>query len=470
MEGIRQGLRGTLALICIASIHSCGYEPLDLPSISVEQQPLETQPRACAQENPFGEAVGKASIASRLAQTARSQAEWQTVVLHWMQAIERMQAVKGDDPKWAFAQKKVAEYQNYLTVAKQQTNRLPRLLPFTSFKSQIFDEKLWLFLSYRAALQTPDILIVGSSRALQGVDPLALEKNLIPRGHAGIKAFNLGINGSTAQVVDVLLREILTPEQLPDLIIWADGVRAFNSGREDLTYGAIASSSGYRELVGGKRPELPAAASASNSQNCSQLQGILPSIEKFGGWLGRELPAIAAGVGAIDANGFLAISQRFDRDRYYQQFPDVPGLYDADYQNFTLAGEQTEALNRLQNYLQQRQIPLVFVNLPVTGDYLDETRQGREEQFRTFMTEESQKQGFAFIDLGEQWRERPEYFADPSHLNRYGAVLIGEQLANNPKLPYTQVKNPDTVQPAIETKPSPPEEPQTIILPTPPLN
>ncbi|MBP0016442.1 MAG: hypothetical protein J7647_02660 [Cyanobacteria bacterium SBLK] len=469
MEGIRRWLRGTIALICIVGIGSCGYEPLDPPSIAVEQQPLETLPRACSQENAFGEAVGKASSASGLAQTARSREEWQTVVLYWMQAIERMQAVKGDDPKWAFAQKKVAEYQHYLTIAKQQANRLPQSLPFTSFKSQIFDEKLWLFLSYRAALQTPDILIVGSSRALQGVDPIALEKNLIARGHEGIKAFNLGINGSTAKVVDVLVREILTPEQLPDLIIWADGVRAFNSGREDLTDNAIASSSGYQELLRGKRPTLP-AASAAHSQTCSSRQGILPSIPKLGGWLGGELPAIAAGVGEIDANGFLAISRRFDRDRYYQQFPDVPGLYDADYQNFTLVGEQTEALERLQNYLQQRQIPLVFVNLPVTGDYLDETRQGRERQFRTFMTEQGQKQGFTFIDLGEQWRERLEYFADPSHLNRYGAVLVGEQLANNPALPYMRTKKPDAVLPALETTPTQPRESETLILPTPPLD
>ena len=469
MAGICRWWRGAIALMLVGAIGSCGYNPFAPPSIAIEQQPLDSIPHACPEGNAFGTGVRKASSASRLAQTARTREEWQTVILHWMQAIERMQAVKGNDPKWAFAQKKVAEYQNYLAIAKQRASRTPRSLPFTSFQSQILDEQLWLYLSYLAARQTPDILIIGSSRALQGVNPLSLQQNLIARGHSGIEVFNLGINGSTAKVADLLVREILTPEQLPDLIVWADGVRAFNSGRKDLTYTAIASSAGYQELSQGKRPSLP-VATAPTHPHCPPVQGFWQRKEQFFRGLGGGLKAMAAGVGAIDARGFLAIERRFDRDRYYEQFPNVPGLYDADYQDFTLAGEQTAALERLQNYLQQRQIPLVFVNLPVTGDYLDETRRQAEVQFRAFMTERGRQAGFTFIDLGVQWPERDEYFADPSHLNRYGAALVGEQLANNPALPYTRAKQPDAAQPTLETNPPQPPEPETIILPTPPLN
>ncbi|MGK7925387.1 MAG: hypothetical protein AB4290_09095 [Spirulina sp.] len=476
MEGIHGLSGGAIALVLLGAISSCGHNRLEPPSMAIEQQPLQAPPLSCADGDAFGAAVKQALNASRLAQSAQSREEWQTVVLYWMQAIERMQAVKGDDPKWAFAQKKVTEYQNYLTIARQQANRLPRSLPFTSFNNQILNEKLWLFLSYRAALKTPDLLIVGSSRALQGVDPVSLERTLISRDHAGIEVFNLGINGATAKVVDVVIREILTPEQLPDLMIWADGVRAFNSGRKDLTYNAIASSSGYQELLQGKRPTLP-VASASTQNHCPPWQSVVPEGNPLLGGLGRELRmfffgrrlAIAAGVGTIDANGFLAIKGRFDRDRYYQKFPYVPGLYDADYQNFTLAGEQTEALDRLLDYLQQRQIPLVFVNLPMTGNYLDETRQRAEGQFRAFMTERGKQEGLTFIDLGEQWRVRHEYFADPSHLNRYGAALVGEQLANHPNFPYTRAKKPEAERSASETISPKPKEADTILLPTPPL-
>ena len=48
-----------------------------------------------------------------------------------------------------------------------------------------------------------------------------------------------------------MTRRLLTPEQLPKLIIWADGARAFNSGRVDKTYNAIATSVGYQHLAAG---------------------------------------------------------------------------------------------------------------------------------------------------------------------------------------------------------------------------
>jgi hypothetical protein len=92
-------------------------------------------------------------------------------------------------------------------------------------------------------------MIVGSSRALRGVDPVALRKELAAMGYEDISIFNFGINGATAQVVDLVIRQVLEPDQLPRLIIWADGARAFNSGRVDVTFNAIVASPGYRDLL-----------------------------------------------------------------------------------------------------------------------------------------------------------------------------------------------------------------------------
>lgn len=47
-------------------------------------------------------------------------------------------------------------------------------------------------------------------------------------------------------IAKIGLRQLLTPQQLPKLVIWADGARAFNSGRIDRTYETIASSDRYR--------------------------------------------------------------------------------------------------------------------------------------------------------------------------------------------------------------------------------
>ncbi|NJL46179.1 MAG: DUF1574 domain-containing protein, partial [Leptolyngbyaceae cyanobacterium SM2_5_2] len=128
--------------------------------------------------------------------------------------------------------------------------------PFSTFNSQQLNEKVAL---YRQRLETSgpaDVMIVGSSRALRGVDPVALRKELAAMGYDNVSIFNFGINGATAQVVDLVIRQVLEPGQLPKLIIWADGARAFNSGREDVTYNAIVASPGYRELLS-QRSEAP---------------------------------------------------------------------------------------------------------------------------------------------------------------------------------------------------------------------
>ncbi|XHX80603.1 MAG: hypothetical protein RBJ76_11935 [Stenomitos frigidus ULC029] len=126
--------------------------------------------------------------------------------------------------------------------------------PFPTFNSQQFDQQLQRYLRFVAQAGQPDILIVGSSRALQGIDPIILQQTLTRRGYPKLKIFNFGINGATAQLVDLLLRKLLTPDQLPRLLLWADGVRAFNSGRVDTTYNRAIASSGYQLLMTGIRP------------------------------------------------------------------------------------------------------------------------------------------------------------------------------------------------------------------------
>jgi hypothetical protein len=132
---------------------------------------------------------------------------------------------------------------------------------YPTFNSRQLDEKLALYQAYLRDYGTPDILIIGSSRALRGVDPTALQKTLAEQGYSGAKIFNFGVNGATAQVVDAIVRQLLPQDKLPKLILWADGARAFNSGRSDVTYSGIIASDGYRTLAAGRSP-LPGTATA----------------------------------------------------------------------------------------------------------------------------------------------------------------------------------------------------------------
>lgn len=407
--------------------------------------------------------------------------------------------------------------------------------PYPSFNSQRLDEQLIRYQRLLDESGPPNILIVGSSRALQGVDPVALELALAHYGYPGLKVYNFSINGATARVIDLVLRKILTPEQLPDIIIWADGVRAFNSGRVDRTYQAIVESEGYKLLSSGISPlqttQAPPAESAPTeatttptgpprtvprrspmavpksevvdfpqlSANEDPREAIAASYQAMSVWFDRvrgeiantyeretqqamwirrreptsptdpaqspnappsipgtgrpvlpsggsdrpPLPTIAQVMAGETPNqmqptGFVPVSDRYDPNAYYQTYPKVPGQYDGDYAAFNLQGDQKAALEAVASFARSQQIPLIVVNLPLNLDYLDSVRMSSERQFRQQMQSMASQRGFIFRDFGELWPNQDDYFADPSHLNRYGAFAVALELASDRSIPWSK--------------------------------
>ncbi|MBD0334277.1 MAG: hypothetical protein ICV62_02210 [Cyanobacteria bacterium Co-bin13] len=366
-------------------------------------------------------AVEQATQAARLAQTARTAQDWDEVTLAWAGAINELQAIPADSPQRVFAQRKGREYVQNLAIAQRRAEQSSAPQIFPTFGSPVLDEQIGLYLSYIATLGTPDILIMGSSRALQGVDPQALQQGLATQGYPGLKAFNFSVNGATAQVMSFVLRQVLKPEQLPRLVIWADGSRAFNSGRFDRTFAEILNSPGYQAVRAGTLPELAEKAAVSPMPN-----------------------AVALPISAITAQGFLTVEDRFDPDIYYRQFPRVSGRYDGFYSPFQLEGVQSLSLEAIATYLRSQQVPLVVVNLPLSDDYLDAVRLRYEQQFQQYLRQRASQHGFILVDLLQQWRNQNQLFADPSHVNRFGAAELGRLLAANAQIPWSLLRSQPT--------------------------
>jgi hypothetical protein len=358
-----------------------------------------------------------------------------------------------------------------------------RTLPNPSFNNRLLDEKLALYQQRLLQSGPPDVLILGSSRALRGVDPIALQDALATQGYPNVEVFNFGINGATAQVVDLIIRRVLTPEQLPKLIIWADGARAFNSGRVDATYNAIATSDGYQQLTAGTFPnsgntsqrERQSGKTSQLNPIANPLASLSRSYESLNDSLNQSLAKVSStyrqrehlkslmreqfvtllkrtnvpqgqtiadskellpGEDSIDFDGFLPLSVRFNPATYYKQHPRVAGNYDNDYEAFQLGGEQDTALEALLQFGQANKVGIVFVNLPLTKDYLDPVRTEHEEQFQRYMRSSALERGLIFRDLTQLLPTKHDYFSDPSHLNRYGAYKVSNQLAQDPLIPW----------------------------------
>jgi hypothetical protein len=139
---------------------------------------------------------------------------------------------------------------------------------------------------------------------------------------------------------------------------------------------------------------------------------------------------------AIDLDGFLPLSVRFNPATYYKNHPRVAGDYDGDFQSFQLKGEQDTALESLLQFVKINNIGMVFVNLPLTKDYLDPARTEYEEKFQRYMHSSAREKGLIFRDLSRLLLTKPDFFSDPSHLNRYGAYRVSNHLAQDPMIPW----------------------------------
>ncbi|MGH1392892.1 MAG: DUF1574 family protein [Trichormus sp.] len=358
--------------------------------------------------------------------------------------------------------------------------------PMPSFNVRQLDEQLALYRQRIAKNGKPvDVLIIGSSRALRGVDPVALSKALARQGYPNVDIFNFGINGATSQVVDFVIRQVLQPSELPKLILWADGSRAFNSGRDDLTFKAIASSPGYEYVLKQAKISGEGEESSTNPANSSQNTQTTPQSEinnyqVINQWLNQMVAGVSSSyqhrekiqtlfhkqlasipifkepekpflptqlntdnaeddstlTQAVDFDGFLPLSVRFHPARYYQKHSKVTGNYDNDYKDFQLGAEQDAAFQEVLQFTQSRNIPLVFVNLPLTAEYLDQFRRQHEQEFQTYMLRLATNPNFIYRDLSQLFPKANEHFSDPSHLNRFGAYEVSKKLANDPMIPW----------------------------------
>jgi len=382
------------------------------------------------------QAANLAAQAQRLAQRARSAADWDAVMAQWLEAIALAQSIPPESPSRIVAQRQMRGYLQQLLEVQRRTEQASPTSGLPSLGSDVFDSQLAGYFSYVATMGTPDVLIVGSSRALQGIDPQVMQQALAGRGYPNLKVFNFSVNGATAQVVNFVIRELL-PAPLPAVIVWGDGSRAFNDGRRDRTWESVTASPGYQAIRSGALPNalfLETLTPTATSFQSGPVSGTTASGTTASGIIVTARSPLPNVSGNLDALGFSAVGDRFVPQTYYQQFPQVLGRYDGAYSPFQLYGPQTAALAELSGFAKAQNARLIFVNLPLSGSYLDDYRLYYEGQFQQFLRAQSAALGFGVVDLLTQWRSQPALFADPSHLNQEGAAAIANQLAQDTKI------------------------------------
>lgn len=409
---------GVLGTVLFGCAQTLGEAPAPLPTADPDEPiaTVATTPTTGPGGNDdlWYRAVGEAIQAAQLAQSAASGEDWRQVSQRWGQAAVWLQGISADDPRHTFSQRRAEEYLANLAIAQQRAQQQGITRVFPPLGSDVLDEQVSLYHSYVATLGAPDILIMGSSRSLQGIDPQVLQQALAAQGYPGLRVYNFSVNGATAQVISFLTRQLFAPDLQPRLVIWAEGSRGFNSGRFDRTFAEILSSPGYAAVRDGVKLSVQNPATG--------LSGLADPVP----------------ISTINSQGFAAVNDQFNPNTYYRSFPRVRGQYDNAYRPFRLDGVQTMSLEAVTTFFQTQNIPLVFVNLPLSNDYLDGVRTGYERQFQAFLRRHADAGAFTLVDLLEIWRWQSHFFADPSHINRYGAREIAQRLAQDRRIPWPQ--------------------------------
>jgi hypothetical protein len=415
--------------------HYADSAPVELPEASSDTPDIRATPRsgitrrsgvsnaavASDGDQLWYQAVEAATEASVLAQSAITAPDWDQVAQAWGQSINLLQSIPSDDPRRVFSQRKAREYLQNLQVAQTRAERMGAKRVFPTLGSDVLDEQVSLYRSYVATLGPPDVLVLGSSRALQGLDPQALQQSLSQQGYPGLRVYNFSVNGATAQVVSFLTRQLFAEDLYPKIVVWAGGSRSFNSGRFDRTFAEILASPGYAAVQNGVKLTVEKADEAGSAPEL-QVAGTVP-------------------VSQINALGFLPVEDQFSPAVYYRTFPRVQGRYDNAYRPFRLDGVQAVSFDAVTKFLRSRNIPLVFVNLPLSADYLDPVRLRYERQFQTFLQGWANQGTLTLVDLLQQWQQQPNLFADPSHINRYGAAEVARLVAANGQIVWPRAQS-----------------------------
>lgn len=85
---------------------------------AAQQAPANPPVDPATVDDPFAEAVRRATSAAEATQTASTSEEWQAVATDWEAAIALMQAVPQDNPNYQTAQDRIPVYQNNLAYAR----------------------------------------------------------------------------------------------------------------------------------------------------------------------------------------------------------------------------------------------------------------------------------------------------------------------------------------------------------------
>jgi hypothetical protein len=245
------------------------------------------------------------------------------------------------------------------------------------------------------------VVIVGSSVADVSIDAAEL--------HHARGAYNAGLVGATAQIVDAWTRELVVPRLDPDVVVVAVSSRDLN----DNGAGVAVSDESFRQSPGGRRLLRTESAADRLERWLDDRSALL----RYREVLRRPLEAFT-GYDPPDRNAAAitdsGLETRLLGDDYRGDAEILRFMRDEPLRQFALGGVQQAAFEHLVLGLAAGGRRVVVLDVPVTADYVASHPHGEDDVG-------ARRAGVELVRPGV-WADR--FFSDPLHLNGSGVARL----------------------------------------------
>ncbi|HMA37108.1 MAG TPA: hypothetical protein VKY74_21815 [Chloroflexia bacterium] len=280
----------------------------------------------------------------------------------------------------------------------------------------------------------PDVLLLGSSRVQAGLSPSLLMNRVQATLGRRPQILNLGLAGGTPQANYWLLKNAITADKQPALIIYGTSEYEFNP------YSPLLPDNYADELAtladyGQAFPDPLARIDAQ----LAYLLGRPWHLVRYRGTLHDTLGDLVApddpAAPVDDAYGFLPLNHQMTAIDVRQMRATYlgPRGYLRDY---TVQGYQATRFEQLLALAQARGIRVAVINMPITTVHEHFLAPADYAAYRTYLQTTTARYGVPFVDYNNHalWQE-PGDFADTHHLNRVGAKKLSQLVSTDVLLP-----------------------------------
>lgn len=299
------------------------------------------------------------------------------------------------------------------------------LSPSMGMAHRQFEVQWDLLEKYVGAHGGVDVIVIGNSAALMGIDPDALEKWYQQAGGGSIRVFNFGVEGVALESASEI-GQLLIQEYQPKAILFAGGIENFNPLAGTAASKAILDTGWMRYKMGQFSPTGWLAENSVGFQQYLITRNWMQADFETQMKIAQQLEERILG------NGFYPNNSRVSSER--DQAPSMEDARDAEifavYQGHVTGEENLNHFIELAAAAKKNGTNLIFVEIPKHATfymYFEAYEQSRSEFF-----EETagifDNYGVVFIPVDESLIVDNDLYVDRSHMKPEGAMIFSQRL------------------------------------------